>query len=212
MQRTGAGFVNVGRGAYRDAHGHDSLVTGNVRGPPQTLPPALPCTRLRGACRPRVSRAPTPLRVPSQVRSCVPDALYHLLIQAANMRICINAVRAIMMPEGDTPIEIVEAFASGYSCTVTLCTESFTHGKKGGLELQLLKQEQGLYLVLLDILQGNGSIDRHAVAYNGFYVLDNGQCASLASNQPPSPRLPRTASRAPLAFLTARLSLGRVQA
>ena len=209
MQRTGAGFVNVDRGAYRDAHGHDSLVTGNVRGPPQTLPPVALHSPPWRACQPRVSRAPTPLRVPSQVRSCVPDALYHLLIQAANMRICINAVRAIMMPEGDTPIEIAEAFVTGYSCTLKPCTEEYK--KEGGPELHLLKQQEGFFLVLLDV-HNNDLVDRHAVAYDGSYVLDNGQCASLASNQPPSPRLPRTASRAPLAFLTARLSLGRVQA
>ena len=121
----------------------------------------------------------------AQVRSCLADALYHLLVKALNMRICINAVRAIMMPEGDTPIEIAEAFATGYGCTLTLCTESFTHGKKGGPELHLLKQEEGFYLVLLDVYLHDGAIDRHAVAYDGSYVLDNGQCASLASNQPP---------------------------
>ena len=143
------------------------------------------------------------------MRSCLADALYHLLVKALNMRICINAVRAIMMPEGDTPIEIAEAFATGYSCALKPCTEEFK--KEGGPELHLLKQEEGFYLVLLDV-HNNGLIDRHAVAYDGSYVLDNGQCASLASSQPPSPRLPRTASRAPLASLTACLSLGRVQA
>ena len=145
----------------------------------------------------------------AQVRSCLADALYHLLVKALNMRICINAVRAIMMPEGDTPIEIAEAFATGYSCALKPCTEELK--KEGGPELHLLKQEEGFYLVLLDV-HNNGLIDRHAVAYDGSYVLDNGQCASLASSQPPSPRLPRTASRAPLASLTACLSLGRVQA
>ena len=147
------------------------------------------------------------------MRSCLADALYHLLVKALNMRICINAVRAIMMPEGDTPIEIAEAFATGYSCNLKPCTEEFK--KEGGPELHLLKQQEGFYLVLLDV-HNNGLIDRHAVAYDGSYVLDNGQCASLASSQPPSPRLPRTASRAPsrapLASLTACLSLGRVQA
>ena len=161
--------------------------------------------------------------MPSQVHSCLADALYHLLVQAVNVRICINAVRGIMLFEGDTPIEIAEAFVTGYSCTLKPCTEEYK--KEGGPELHLLKQQEGFFLVLLDV-HNNDLVDRHAVAYDGSYVLDNGQCASLASSQPPSPPLPRTASRAPppahdlprsasrapLASLTACLSLGRVQA
>lgn len=127
--------------------------------------------------------------MPSQVHSCLADALYHLLVQAVNVRICINAVRAIMLFEGDTPIEIAEAFATGYGCNLKPCTEEFK--KEGGPELHLLKQEEGFYLVLLDVYLHDGAIDRHAVAYDGSHVLDNGKCASLAS--PPAPRLSRTA-------------------
>mmetsp|Transcript_1467 Transcript_1467/g.3544 ORF Transcript_1467/g.3544 Transcript_1467/m.3544 type:complete len:279 (-) Transcript_1467:253-1089(-) len=84
-------------------------------------------------------------------------------------------MRASMQSEGDTPIELAEAFASAYNCTLTPCTESFTHGKKGGPELHLLKQTDGLFLVLLNVHMKDGSTDRHAVAYDGMHVLDNGR-------------------------------------
>ena len=189
-QHTSAGFVNEDRGAYRSAHGPDSLVTGNVRPSSDPRPSVALHSPPWNVLARRQSRTHL-LRMPSQVHSCLADALYHLLVQAVNVRICINAVRAIMLFEGDTPIEIVEAFATGYSCNLTRCTESFTHGKKGGPELHLLKQEEGFYLVLLDVYLHDGAIDRHAVAYDGSHVLDNGKCASLAS--PPAPRLSRTA-------------------
>ena len=42
MQDSRAGFVNEDRNAYRNVHGPDSLVTGNVR---LSSDPALLCTR-----------------------------------------------------------------------------------------------------------------------------------------------------------------------
>ena len=159
----------------------------------------------------RPHHASAPLRMLSQEHSCLVDALYHLLVKALDMSICISTMRAIMQSEGDTPIELAEAFASAYNCTLTPCTESFTHGKKGGPELHLLKQTEGLFLVLLNVHMKDGSTDRHAVAYDGMHVLDNGRCLSLhlprlphlasrtspPAPRPPAPRLPRPVPPAP---------------
>ena len=81
------------RTAARMASTLSSLAT---CGPAQSLAPALLCTPWNVLAR-RQS-CTHPLRMPSQVHSCLVDALYHLLVQAVNIRICINAARAIMMP------------------------------------------------------------------------------------------------------------------
>ena len=111
------------------------------------------------------------------------DALCHLLRQAASKRIRIEDVRVIMPSVGDTLIAVAMAFVSAYNCTLKPCTESFK--KEGGLALHLLKQIHGYYLVILHVHQLDDSIDLHAVAYNGSVVLDNNQCASLASTHCP---------------------------
>ena len=113
----------------------------------------------------------------------MPDALYHLLWQAASKRVRIEDVRVIMPSVGDTLISVAMAFVSAYNCTLKPCTESFK--KEGGPALHLLKQIHGYYLVILHVHQHNASIDLHAVAYNGSVVLDNSQCASLASTHRP---------------------------
>ena len=123
------------------------------------------------------------MRVSSQERSCVADAVYHLLRQASSVRIRIEDVRVIMPSVGDTFISVAMAFVSQYNCTLKPCTESFK--KEGGLALHLLKQIHGYYLVILHVHQLDDSIDLHAVAYNGSVVLDNNQCASLASTHCP---------------------------
>ena len=168
----------------------------------------------------RPHNAPAPLRVPSQEHSCLVDALYHLLVKALDMSICITAMRAIMQSEGAR-----RGLLQRVQLHPHALHRELTHGKKGGPELHLLKQTEGLFLVLLDVHMKDGTTDRHAVAYDGMHVLDNGRCASLhlprlppsppaprlARRAPPAPRLPRPAARSPRSLLSWSTSR-RVQA
>ena len=113
-------------------------------------------------------------------RTCLPDALYMLLL-SLSIPVDVEEVRTIMPadPSENTLFMAADNFVSQFGLTLQRVTSRFMSAK-GGVALALL-QASGYFVVQLRITAGKDDKDPdlHCVAYDGATVRDNYQWSKV---------------------------------
>ena len=107
-------------------------------------------------------------------RTCVPDALTHLLLGRGHT-VEPEDVRTIMPadPDQNTKFEVANKYVARFGLRLDRVTKEFQ--VKGGSPYHLLLRTTGSFIIQLRVTTGNDdpNPDLHCVAFDGSYIKDN---------------------------------------